>query len=372
MLYLNFLPIKSGGGLQNGLSLLSGAKAWRNYLAIVVEGSQMERACRGADVKVIVVGRGLWRRAIFELITARFKLRERCVVFTLFGPPFWFLKRSQKQINGFAYSNILHPEIKFWTDLTWPLRIKKAIIDKYRYFSYLWADVVIFETDLLERRAGQTRVFREKRRRVVRMSPSRYVPILPRGESAPKAVAPGEAIKVLYLTVSHPNKRLHCLPQLAKALKERGINLKFMITCEVNAYAREVLLEASQLGVEEGVQFVQPVPQHLVAAVIDASDALINIARLESFSNNFVEAWARHKPLIVTDSDWARDACGNGACYVDPVAPEYAATEIGRLFADQEYRRRLIDAGCAQLSAYPSPDEKIAQYDAIIREEMVS
>jgi len=89
---------------------------------------------------------------------------------------------------------------------------------------------------------------------------------------------------------------------------------------------------------------------------------MANLAQLESFSNNFIEAWKMRVPLVVTDSDWARDACGEAAAYVDPEKSRLAISSVEAVLFDPNVREDLVSAGDQMLASYPTANEKSVAY----------
>jgi glycosyltransferase involved in cell wall biosynthesis len=90
------------------------------------------------------------------------------------------------------------------------------------------------------------------------------------------------------------------------------------------------------------------------------------LLRLESFSNTVAEAWTMGKPLLVSDLDWAREACGDGAHYFRYDDATDAAAAIVRLREDAAWRTRFIDAGKKMMATYPSSEERFLQYLRVI------
>jgi glycosyltransferase involved in cell wall biosynthesis len=84
------------------------------------------------------------------------------------------------------------------------------------------------------------------------------------------------------------------------------------------------------------------------------SDALINISDLESFSNNYMEAWKTNTPLIVSDRDFARNICGDSALYVDPYNPKDVVMAILKLRKNYDLRKKMTDCGKEKLQELPS------------------
>jgi glycosyltransferase involved in cell wall biosynthesis len=103
-----------------------------------------------------------------------------------------------------------------------------------------------------------------------------------------------------------------------------------------------------------------------VDQLISSCDAMINIAKLESFSNNFVEAWQMKKLLLVTDADWSRDSCGNAAFYLDVENLEILSNQLIGIITNNSLRNEIILNGENHIQSYPSPIEKMTLFVDII------
>src|SRR5438094_851068 len=64
-----------------------------------------------------------------------------------------------------------------------------------------------------------------------------------------------------------------------------------------------------------------PLAKEQVERWFDQTDALFLPTLLESFSLTYLEAAARRRPIVTSDRDFARHACGDAGYYVDPENP---------------------------------------------------
>lgn len=369
-LILNLLTARAGGGLQNTLSLVRTLASQRPDLvhqtvAIVRGGTPIALECREAGMRTVQVADSYWGRLAIELRCRRhFARGSTC--FAPFGAPMLAGSRHFLNVVGVAVSNLFYPEVPFWHEYPWHYRLKRHVVDAYRRWSIGQADYWVFETPILARRAVELARFPEARVGVVRMAPSTLV--------SPQAVHPEavagferrlpKAFRMLFLCGANPNKRLHRLPAIARELIRAGRgNIAFITTFDpTNAWGKRVLSTAEAIGVGDLFVNLGPVAQSAVASLISCCDAMGTFSVLESFSNNFVEAWRMGKPLVVTDADWARDACGRGAIYVDPEAPRYTASVLASLASDAGWANSLAELGARQLATYPSAEGKLTTY----------
>lgn len=289
------------------------------------------------------------------------------VCFTIFGPPMLGSQARFLNVVGCAYSNLFYPDIDFWCDLTPFRRIVRQSVDRYRFWGTAQADYWIFETEALRQRAIDLCGFPQNRVGVVRMAVSSLVSkarVDLRRRAQLDSLLPG-GFRFLFLSSAIPNKRVHCAAAIAVELT-RTPNLPdfvFVTTLDHGAaYTKQVVEAFAAAGMSQRLLNVGTVATDDVASLIDCCDGMCNFARLESFSNNFVEAWQMERPLVTTESDWARAACGDGALYINPEHPAQAALAIARLMSDAEERRRLIASGTRQLATYPDARQKTLLY----------
>ena len=369
---VNLVPPTAGGGLQNAVSLVMGIAGHdalrRQSLIVCPNGGPVHHACRENGLNFATVRPGLIGRILFELGggTRIARCHRAKTVFTLFGnAP--LVSLGLYRISGFALSNILTPQIDFWQDLPKTRRTFKRLKDIIRLWLARRSHEIIVETDFLAQRA-RNGPFRDRIVHVVQMEPSAVV--LKALANKPRSDRTGE-MRLLALTSPHPNKRLSAMApimaRLAAVRSQRGATLpEFLISInETHPHAKAVAAEFEAAGAPPP-RFLGKIAPSDVAALLLEVDGIVNIARLESFSNNWVEAWAAGLPLISTDADWARASCGETAIYVDPEQPEQAAERIDTVFSSPEKLAALALAGDRQLSDLGALGSKLDRYAQLL------
>lgn len=366
----NFVPIKSGGGLQNTLSFLSVFSSYNktnDYLIVCNKKSEIERLCITNNLEYQSIMPGKWGRLLYELFFGEYLIlrTHSPIIFNLFGSA-PFISFGIYKISGFAYSNIIQPEIPFWGFLPWYNRLWKKFIDKLRYWLAMRSDEIIVETDYLFKRAKEG-VFKGKCMHIIKMAPSIMVlDTLTASISNPTPVF-RDTIDILYLSGPHPNKRIHQLGPTFFALNHGDKKYRLITTLpETSSYFTLIKREFQKSGAIDTLHNIGPVAPSQVGTLLGVVDGMINIALLESFSNNWVESWAAGLPLIVTDADWARYSCRDAAIYIDPDSPYEAANRIASIFKSQESLQQQKEKGKLQLANLPTPEQKFQQYISII------
>jgi len=364
VIYFNFLHCPDGGGYQNSLSfittLIETKYNFDDVTCIVFEGTSLEKILKINGIKYQAVKKGVISKTLLELKLST-KITKRDLVFSIFGPPILFTKGKSINIGGMAISNVFHKDINFWGYLPLLKKFTKKCKDRYRVKRYIQLDYWVFETELLLQKAVEEFNFPVERCEVIKMTPSHYVkPNLVNGKTNPANDI--QNIKFLFLAGGHPNKRLHLLPNLAQNLMKVTNDFRFYITADSNAYLENVLLRAKELNVADKIALVGKVDAEKVVNWINDTDIVCNFSLLESFSNNFVEAWAMEKPLLVTDAIWSRRSCKNAAIYIDLEDLEKGASQIGDVIKNKKQLKEVIENGLGMLREHPSASEKAVQY----------
>jgi glycosyltransferase involved in cell wall biosynthesis len=363
-LIVNLLPIKTGGGLQNAISFVSSVNN-DNYIYLVNADSEIHRKCMSEGFSYIAIKNNLFARLLFE-IKIRYLFPKNTKCFTYFGPPLIGGIGHFYNINGCAYSNLLHPEVDFWGWCSPLQKLKRKVIDFYRRKMMIMSDEIILETDLLLNRAKNDHKFCKKKLHVVHMSPSKLVTdnTLFNGNKF-KYIKSEYYKNILYISGAHPNKRLHLLPDIAKRLKDEGLFYRFIVTLPKCDYSDRLFSKFEALGVSEYYLNVGPIAPNEVSSIVFYCFAMVNLALLESFSNNVVEAWALNKPIILPEADWSLSSCGDAACYVDPSNLNTFVNVLRELNIPKVYDK-FVNHGQAKLATMPSLEEKNNKYLEII------
>ncbi|NQT17522.1 MAG: glycosyltransferase [Planctomycetes bacterium] len=363
---LNFLPIGTGGGLQNAMSFtrtLADARDRKpRCSALVRSGSPLEALCREYDIPCTSVRGSLLGRAVFEC-RCRSSLPSGEVCFTLFGPIIARSSGHLLNVNGCAYSNLFYPEIPYRSKLA---QRTHGWIDRCRRYFTKQADYWIFETEVLRARAVELCGFPRERTGVVRMAPGAWVALEHVDEQVlaqfDRRIPTG--FRFLLLSGAFWNKRIHVVPKIAQRLEVIGAGDYCFITTlpESDPYTLQVQKRFRRLGLEKRLCNLGPIPPQQVSSLIQAVDVMCTFSLLESFSNNFVEAWRMERPLVVTDADWARGSCGEAALYLDPSDAAAAAEALCGVTTSERLRNELVKQGQQQLARFPSAREKLDSY----------
>ena len=106
----------------------------------------------------------------------------------------------------------------------------------------------------------------------------------------------------------------------------------------------------------------------MLASLYRQIDFVFLLSKLESFSNNIIEAWTFGKPLIASDEEWTHAICGDSAIYVERSSPEEIASQITSCLNDEKRITQVVEAGKKILSEYPTIEERTEQELSFIEE----
>jgi len=368
---LNFLPLKTGGGIQVALDFLKQAELYgtdHEWYLVARMGTPFESYNDSGFIKsVTFINDSILSRLYFEHISCipLIKNIEPDVIYTQFGPH-WPGAKSIKNVVGCAYSNLFYPEIDFWGKLPVYKQIVKKVIDFFRKKRILNADLIIFETEDLAHRASIQNNLPDSRVSFVRPAASSLIDSsISHSETKLKCDKLPDGFKVLLLAGYHPNKNIELLPKILSVIQKKydNSNVKFIITLPDGVYQQsEVLNIARETHTESSVYNFGPVPYEGCPDIYNAVDAVILPAQLESFSNNIAESWAMKKPFLISDLDWSRSICGSGAVYFKYDDPYDAAEKIISIIDNEGFRKKIINEGVKMLETYPTSKERFLNY----------
>jgi glycosyltransferase involved in cell wall biosynthesis len=372
---LNFVPLKSGGGLQVGMDFLEQARAQpqqHEWFIVATADTPLAEAQTAAHIHYSkIVPRSLPRRLWFENFGCRQILRTQdfSLIYTQFGPH-WPAANDAINVVGCAYSNLCYPEIDFWSALPPWQRYQRRLLDRLRRQRIQQADAVIFETEDLADRAVRYLNLPADRVHVVQPSVSSLVrAAAEHSPTAQRCQQLPQGFKILLLSVYRTNKNFELLPKALHVLKERMRDQEtvFVVTLPQDSPDWSRLAElAHSLGVGSRLFNFGPVPQQGCATLYRACQAVILPSQLESFSNSIAESWALERPLLVSDLPWARRICKEASRYFAYNDPQAVAEVVTELRRDSTLYGLLTENGKKLLVTYPNAAQRFAAYVAIL------
>lgn len=358
-LMLDLSSIKSGGGAQLALNFIHAVR--KNEFPIPIQmillpkGFPFQNSIP-KDIEVITCPNAPASRILFEYTKLKSIVRERGIntFYTFFGPglPRYSNVRS---VVGVAYPILVYPESSYWKHIPTKEALAKKIQNYLRGARLKHADHIIFETALMEQRARAAGIV---------SNDSSIVPPYPTTflNSSPPPDFRTHGARILFLSGPAQHKNLWRLPGIFTALKRENLAVKFLLSMDRQRFIDHCSVNGVEVHpklLEEFCDFLGPLAQDNLQAAFDQCNVVGNIADLESFSNNYLEAWLTSRPILASDRDFARNICGDSAIYVDPHDPDSLLEGI-RCFATGKLDfSAIVSAGASALGRLPSRQARL-------------
>lgn len=367
---INLAPLKAGGGQNVGLNLLAGLEMIEDkniaLFYYVSSGSLIgEKVKKQFPEKTIEGPHNTVKRVLFERIELGKYLKKKKidVIYSCFG--YAFVSRKYKQVCGMAESNIMFPEIDFWKEYTGLKRLIKNCIDVYRKWGYKRADALIFENEAMYKRTKQ--IFGSEKRATY-IKPSISLSVNTGNFSFDRIYK--DSLVGLFLCGWQLNKNIMCIPSLISEAEKLGKHFEIIITVnesDESSIARAFKMKLEELNVKKSVHMVGRVERKNLSALYEKIDFVFLLSRLESFSNNIIEAWYYQKPLVISDEEWAQGICKNAAIYVNRDNPADIAKSIIESI-ENNIVKGIIQKGIEEYKTYPSIQERTRQEISYVKD----
>lgn len=370
-LLIDFGAIKTGGGVQLATNFLnqlaeSSQHIEEVYLLVPDTGPLSKIDLKGMCKSHLYYPNNYLKRKIFEWSELKGFVERNNIdtVYTFFGAGLPRYK-GVKAVVSVAYPIICYPDSPYWGYIAPAAGAKKRVVNVFRRMRIRAADLIVVETQVMAQRMEQYAGVKSSLLRVIPPSPSLFI------ADMPFTLASGSPYRILILSGVDPHKNLWRLPEIAMRLLDLGCNnFKFVISVDkqsfFNAMPVKELFDEARL--EKYFDFVGGIPADQIEQVYQESDFLINISDLESFSNNYMEAWKSGLPLICSDTDFSRNICGESAIYVNPHDAASAATAIQAFLTDSTKQQLLANIGKERLKALPDAQQKFDSIMAVLKE----
>lgn len=370
---IDFGAIKTGGGVQLATNFLNRLRSQRSgqfekiFLLVADSGPLSEINLNELCDAYEYYPNNYLKRKWFEITKLRDFLRKNNIniIYTFFGaglPRF----KGVKSIVSVAYPIICYPDSNYWRHIDFIPGVKKRLVNTLRRARIRSADKVVVETSVMANRIAKYAGVEKQKIRVIPPSPTQFL------QDKPYVVHEVSVNKILLLSGTDPHKNIWRLPQIADELISKGVNnFKFIISVDKENFLRSL---GGKSDIDSGVidahfEFKGAIPASKIEQIYDECHYLLNISDLESFSNNYMEAWKAGLPLICSDTDFARNICRSSAIYVNPHDPYSSADSIALLFMDKKRQADMVSEGKKLLKNLPDPDQKFNLIQQVILED---
>lgn len=305
---INFSTLKSGGGQNVGLNflqfILKEKNEKYNFFFVVAKNSRIQHfLLDNHQNNFITAPNSPIKRLFFEIFNGRKILKKYNIdiIYTYFG--YGFYPRKVPQIVGSADSNLYFPEMDFWQEFKGGEKVIKIIIDQYRIWGLKRASGIIFENEAMEKRCHEI----YKITNTIYIKPSINLSLTNNAFLLPTKIDRSSP-KGLFLCGWQRNKNINAIPKIAFILKQIHQPFHFILTAaqdgskEYNNFKND----CKQYNVEDMISLVGVVKKEELSSLYEQIDYVFLLSKLESFSNNIIEAWYFQKLLFITDAEWSK------------------------------------------------------------------
>jgi glycosyltransferase involved in cell wall biosynthesis len=283
------------------------------------------------------------------------------LVFTMSGPA--YVKFNSIHILGCTDGYLTHAN---WLMFDWIGSFKPVLREFlsaiYKMYFFRWADHWIFQTEVA--RIGFTKrmcVSFEKTSVVSNACGTHYKDL-----GYPNIASDNEKLIIFVPSAGFFHKNLKIIPLVAFKLKElmriNGIEkeVEFQLTIHSDSELwKDIISLSKKYFVQDNVKNIGPFAVVDGPKLYQESIAVFLPTLLETFSGVFVESFATKTPLVVSDRDFARDICKDGALYFDPKSSTDAANKLYEVITmNLGERNSLLKKGIQVLNDLPSVAER--------------
>jgi len=370
MLLIDFSPLKAGGGCQLALNFIYELNNQRSenlkFIFLIPDTGPLKDLPTQFPNFFFIVSpsSSVFKRVFFEYYSLQKILIKKGVdkIFTFFGPGLPH-KANVKSIVSVAYPIICYDESIFWKHLPLKKYIKQKIINYARLQRLHNADFIIAETPVMAERLSTVLHKAHHEFIISPPAPSEFV-----SERNALVKSGNNISKFLFLSGVAPHKNLWRLPEICFELLNNIDNFVFMISSSKEAFISHLSNTQKKLfsKVSKHFNFLGTIAPDEINNVYQEADFLVSLSDLESFSNNYMEAWKVGIPLIVSDRDFSRAICKNSAIYIEPHNPHEVASTIVNVLNNPTKLKNIIAEGKELLKTLPEVNMKSKHLLSII------
>ena len=321
-LLLDLSPLKVGGGVQLALNFVDFIKSSDEIKNVVILVSErfpfLDRLPDNCPVEIFSASP--FKRMRQEHFTLPSLVKKYGIThyFTFFGLGLPKMA-GVRQVISIAYPTICYDDSTFWSHLSLKNYVIKKFFQSFRLNRINKADAIIVETAVMKERMQSQLGTNSDKFSIIPPVPTAYVQNI----SSDKLANDGEC-QFLILSGLNEHKNVWRLIEVAKEIFKKNDKIKLIISVDEHYFKekyRILLAKETSQDFLSVFDFKGNIPQDKIQNVYNQCDALLNISDLESFSNNYMEAWLSNTPIISSDRDFARGILGTSAIYCEPHSP---------------------------------------------------
>ncbi|MEY4588603.1 MAG: hypothetical protein RL497_679 [Pseudomonadota bacterium] len=321
--------IKTGGGVQvalNRLPIFVQTLTERGYKVSVLLPSEglLAQISLGASIQILRSPKNWAARLFLEhyRLPKWMEKQKIDIIYTLFG---FGLPHPKQIVSVVSTANptTCYPDSIYWKRLSLRDRIKRSIYTNIRQARLKKSDFCIFETEVMRNRSIEHIGINRNQTAAINPSPTGFIQDRPA-----RTYADTSKFNITLLTGIERHKNIDCVIKICKKLSDMNIeNIQFNISL-TKSQTESALIDNIKLDEIKNINYLGKIPQNELQPIYDNSDVIMNLSELESFSNNYMEAWKSGLAQICSDRDFSRHICKNSALYIEPLNTEDAAEKI--------------------------------------------
>lgn len=348
---INASNLKNGGGLQVADSICLQLHKFQKHFFFVVLSSQLastQKAIEGVgNVKCMTYDlKDDWR----SLLLGRNRFLDSLVednninaVLTVFGPSRW--RPRVPHLCGFARAQLLL-KVKGYR-LTFKERILYSLWTwGFRRSSDTFYTENAYISDMLPTLIEGAKVYTVT---------NFYNQVFDQPEQWRRDIKLPSFNGVTMLTVSSTavHKNLKIMVPVADYLEQKYPDFRFRFVMTCNGAPFELPERLIHHFVFVGKVDVSECPN-----LYEQADIMFMPTLMECFTATYPEAMRMGVPIVTTDLEFARGLCGDAACYYSAVDAKAAAETIYKVATDNNYAKKLINAGKEQLKKFDNYEQR--------------
>lgn len=242
-------------------------------------------------------------------------------------------------------------------DITPAFKIKLKLIEASFRATLPTLSAITVQTEHMKRRIASRWSFDEQKIFVV---PSSIEPIEFAATDCYYANPKKNKPYICYVASASPHKNHAVLAETMAVLNAKGFDAICRLTVE-RSEVPALVERARNLHVLSQFEFCGPQPAREARAMMAGAAVMVMPSRLETFGLPFFEAMQLGCPLVVSDLEFAREACGEAALYAAPSSGEDFADRIAAILASYQVGRQLSAAGKKRFDQIYVPWSEIAR-----------
>ena len=317
----NFLAVRNGGTINYGRGFISAATRDPLNKFIVLLGADQSNLAIKADNIHYIYLRGMesafTRFVVEQFIVPCSTMWFRCsAVFNPFDV--CQLLKPVPVLLGMKNPSLLLNARGYYKGLSLKVRIYHKFRDYISYLSSEYADAVIFPTEYFKDHFLKISGARIENPHIVYHG---CVP-LPANEDINASRHRNSEDEFLIITVSvlYRYKNIHIIIEALNYLSRTvKCNIKLKIAGKVSdvGYFNELTHQVNEYGLQNNVEFLNFIDQRELIKLYKNADVFVFASDMETFGFPMVEALCIGCPLIVNNTQFAREICGDTALYYD-------------------------------------------------------